>query len=310
MKSGSMTLVFSSLCFASAACSQPLPDIRIMDTEVFPESISAGADGTIYTGSIKGNVYRAAPGADQAHAWIRHNEDNGILTILGILADDVHNTLWLCSVPNAFGPERSEGISALKAFDLESGELKGSYDFPPPASACNDVTIAPDGSAFASDTPNGRIFRLEPQANALALFGSDPELVGIDGIAFSEDGTLYANNVRSQKIYRIESTRDGNMGNIVTLDVSHELGGPDGMRLVSGNRFIQAESTTGRLSIVDIEGNIARMTVLRDDLLSSPGATVVNSTVYVIESNIGYLFNPDLRGQEIPPFMLYAISLP
>jgi WD40 repeat protein len=309
MKSGSTLLIVSAL-LVSTTRAQTVPDIRIMDTEVFPESISAGADGTIYSGSVKGNVYRAAPGADQAHAWIRHGPENGILTILGVLADDAHQTLWLCSVPNAFGPERSEGVSALKAFDLATGNLQASYDFPAPASACNDITVAQDGTVYASDTPNGRIFRVAPGTEDMTLYGQDPELVGIDGIAFSQDGTLYANNIRSQKIYRIESGPDGNMGNINTLEVSHALGGPDGMRLISGNRFIQAESSIGRLSIVEIEGDKAVMTILKDDLLSSPGATVVGNTAYVIESNIAYLFNPDLRGQEPPPFMLYAIPLP
>jgi sugar lactone lactonase YvrE len=309
MKSGCITLLVSTI-FTSTAGAQLLPDIRIMDTDVFPESISAGADGTIYAGSVKGNVYRAAPGAGQAHAWIRHSAENGILTILGVLADDAHQTLWLCSVPNAFGPERSDGVSALKAFDLATGSLKASYNFPAPASACNDVTVAGDGTAYASDTPNGRIFSVAPGASTMTLVGEDPELVGIDGIVMGGDGTLYANNVRSQKIYRIGINPEGRMNTITALEVSHALGGPDGMRLVRGNRFLQAESSIGRLSIVDINGDKATMTILRDDLLSSPGATVVGNTAYVIESNIAYLFNPDLRGQEPPPFMLYAVPLP
>ncbi|MDT8399856.1 MAG: hypothetical protein RQ899_14715 [Pseudomonadales bacterium] len=308
MKHVSITLLAT---LSLLACAQtPLPDIRIMDTQVFPESITSTADGTVYAGSVKGYVYKAAPGSAEAQAWIRHSEDNGILSILGVLADDSSATLWLCSVPNFFGPERSQGLSALKAFDLHTGAMKGSYDFPPPASVCNDISIAPDGTAFASDTSNGRIFTLAPGAAALTLYGEDATLVGIDGLAFSADGTLYVNNVRSNQLIRVESGSDGRMGRLTPLQLSHELGGPDGMRLLDGRRFIQAEGTIGRLSIVDIDGDRAALTVLRDDLVSSPGVTVVGNTAYVIESNIGYLLDPALRGQEPPAFILYAVPLP
>lgn len=298
------------LCSACAPAADPLPDIRIMDTEVFPESITSMQDGTVFVGSVKGNVYRAEPGSSEAHAWIRHSAGNGILTILGVLADEPGNTLWLCSAPNFFGPERSEGVSALIAFDLHTAAHKGTYALPPPASVCNDITIAPDGTAYVSDTSNGRIFTLAPDATELQLYGEDAALVGVDGLAFSGDGTLYVNNVRTHEIIRVEPGSTGRMGELTSLQLSHELGGPDGMRLIEGNRFIQAEGTIGRLGILEIEGDNATLQVLRDDLVSTPGATVVGNTVYVIESNIGYLLDPALRGQQPEAFMLYAVPLP
>jgi len=307
------TIFCASVLLASAVAStqtRAAADIQIMDTEVFPESITSATDGTIYIGSVKGNVYRAAPGADQAHPWIRHSAANGILTILGVLADDARNTLWLCSVPNFFGPERSEGLTALKSFDLTSGELTGSWDFPAPGGVCNDITLAADGTAYASDTSNGRIFTLAPGAASLVEFGADPSLVGIDGLAFSADGTLYVNNVRTQEIIRVAVNANGGMGALTSLKLSHELGGPDGMRLIDGNRFIQAEGTIGRVGILEINGDSAQLTVLRDDLISSPGATVAGNTAFVLESNIGHLLNPELKDKEIPPFMVYAVPLP
>src|SRR5688572_27712382 len=138
-----LAIATSGLCavlFTAAACAQRVPgDVRIDDTAVFPESITSTSDGTLYTGSVKGNVYRAEPSSNTATAWIRHSPENGILTILGVLADETSDTLWLCSAPNFFGPERSEGVTALMAFDLTSGAQKGRYDFPAPAGVCNDI---------------------------------------------------------------------------------------------------------------------------------------------------------------------------
>jgi len=297
---------------ALAACAQAqttLPDIRIMDTQVFPESLSAASDGSIYIGSVAGNVYKAQPGAAEAHAWIRHSPENGILAILGVLVDETSNTLWLCSAPNFFGPERSQGVSSVMAFDLASGAQKGNYPFPG-GGTCNDLTVAQDGAVLATDTPGGRILALDPGASELRVVGQSDLLRGIDGIAFSADWTLYANNVQTQKIYRIALNADNTMGALSDLQLSHELGGPDGMRLIDGSRFIQAEGTIGRLSVVTIEGDSATMTVIDDALESSPGATIVGTTAYVLESNIQYLLNPDLRGQEPPAFMVLARPLP
>jgi sugar lactone lactonase YvrE len=300
-----------SVLLCTSACAQRVPgDVRIDDTAVFPESITSTADGTLYVGSVKGNVYRAAPDSSIASAWIRHSPENGILTILGVLADTASNTLWLCSAPNFFGPERSEGVTSLMAFDLGSGEQKSWYEFPAPGGVCNDITIAADGTAFASDTGNGRIFTLAPGASDLTLFGSDPSLVGIDGLAFSGDGVLIVNNVRSNQLIRVDRNADGRMGKLTTLVLSTELGGPDGLRLISGNRFIQAEGTVGRVHLADIEGDKATITVLDDSLVSSPGVTVVGNTAYALESNIQYLLDPKLKGQEPEAFMVKAIALP
>ena len=280
-------------------------DIRIDDTQVFPESITSMADGTVLAGSVKGIVYRTDPGGLIARPWIRHSPENGILTILGVLADEKANTLWLCSAPNFFGPERSEGTTSLMAFDLDTARQTGNYYFPG-GGTCNDMTVGADGSVFATDTANGRILVLEPGSEELRVFGQSPVLQGIDGIAFSEDWTLYANNVQSQEIYRVGFGPNGRMGELTTLNLSHALGGPDGMRLIEGNRFIQAEGTIGRLSVVTITDNDAVLDILSSDLVSAPGATVVGDTAYVIESNIQYLFNPALQGQEPDAFMLYA----
>ncbi len=141
----------------------------------------------------------------------------------------------------------------------------------PRGGACNDIAVGADGSVFAADTPGGRILILEPGRDELRVFGQAAVLGGIDGIAFSEDWTLYANNVQTNQIFRVGFDESGGMGELSTLNLSHALGGPDGMRLIEGNRFIQAESGIGRLSVITIEGNDVVLDILADDLASSPG---------------------------------------
>jgi sugar lactone lactonase YvrE len=201
------------------------------------------------------------------------------------------------------------GVSALMAFDLETGTQKGAWPFPAPAGACNDITIARDGSAFATDTPNGRIFLLRPGAKTLELFAEDPRLKGIDGIVFGGDGTLYLNIVSKGQLMRVNRGPDGAFKDLTELTLSQPVAGPDGFRLIAGNRFLLAEGNSGKIDEVAITGDSAAITVLKEGLTSPPGVTRVGHTAYAIEGKILYLIDPKLKGQDPNPFMVRAIPL-
>ena len=292
----------------SAACAAT--DIRVDDTAVYPESLSAAADGSVYIGSMKGIVFRAAPRASLAEPFIRPTAQNGILSLLGVLVDDRSRTLWLCSAPGSLRTPPVTGVTALMAFDLKTGARKGAWPFPAPGGACNDITIAKDGSAYATDTPNGRIFVLRPHAKALELFAADDRLKGVDGIVFGGDGTLYVNIISRGALVRVDRNAAGAMTGLTDLMLSQPLAGPDGFRLISGNRFLLAEGGGGRIDEVAITGDRADVRVLKEGLVSPTGVTRVGAAAYGLEGKIGYLINPKLKGQDPGPFMAHAIPLP
>ena len=293
---------------ATAASAAPRSDIRIDGAHIFPESMSSTADGTVYVGSIWGVVYRAKPGAAMAEPWA---QPEGVLSILGVLADPAHGTLWICSTPNNFRNPPVAGTSAVMALDLKTGkQQKGAWPFPAPASACNDITIAKDGTAYVTDTPNGRIFTVKRGAKALELFAQDDRLKGIDGIVFSGDGTLYANIVTKGQLVRIDRGPDGKFSDVTVLKLSQPVAGPDGFRLISGHRFLLAEGNSGKVDEATIDGDDATIKVLQEGLVSPPGVTAVGKTAYAIEGKIGYLIDPKLKGQEPGPFFVRAIPLP
>ncbi|HEY5409130.1 MAG TPA: hypothetical protein VIJ94_00260 [Caulobacteraceae bacterium] len=295
---------------AAASAWAAAHDVRIDDVAVYPESLSAAPDGSLYIGSIKGIVFRARPHATMAEAWIQPTAANGILSLLGILADGPRNTLWVCSSPNSFRTPPAVGVSALMAFDLKTGAQKGAWPLPAPASACNDITIAKDGSVYASDTPNGRIFVLKPHAKTLELYAQDARLKGIDGIVFSGDGTLYLNIVSKGQLMRVERGPGGKFAGLTELKLSQPVAGPDGFRLIAGKRFLLAEGNSGRIDEVTIKGDDAAIKVLKEGLVSPPGVTLVGRTAYGMEGKITYLFDPKLKGQSPEPFVVRAIPLP
>src|SRR6202795_1548492 len=102
----------ASLISALGSPSRPR-DIAFDDTRVFPESLGASRDGTLYIGSWKGIVYRARQGEALATPWIKPRSENGLLTILGVLPDDRAGWVWVCSVPAPARDPPAPGISAL-----------------------------------------------------------------------------------------------------------------------------------------------------------------------------------------------------
>ena len=93
-----------------------------------------------------------------------------------MLADDKSNTLFVCSVDTSgFRTCSSTGDTptALKLFDLKTGEPKGSLPTPGKGPLCNDITVASDGSAYVSDSFGAQILRLKPGATESEIQAHD-----------------------------------------------------------------------------------------------------------------------------------------
>jgi sugar lactone lactonase YvrE len=286
-------------------------DILIDGKGVHPESVTSSKDGSLYTGSVPGIIYRAGPKDSTAVPFITPDAANGLRSTYGVLADDTQGRLWVCSVapfgaPRGAGPQQP---SEVVAFELATGKLIGRWPFPG-GGTCNDIAIGADGAAYATDTPGGRILKLARSGNALEVVAADDRLKGIDGIAFAADGRLYINNVQKQEMWRVELRTGGAPAVLTKLNVDMPMAGPDGLRSIGGNRFLQAEGTSGRITLLTITGDNVTTVVLREGLQSSPGVTLIGNTAYAVEGKINYLFDAKLRGQDPGPFKAIAIPLP
>lgn len=311
MKAASwIALALSAGCATAGAADTGRGDILINGTGVHPESVTSSADGSLFTGSVPGIIYRAGPNDTTAEPFITPNAENGLRSTYGVLADDAQGRLWVCSVA-PFGAPRGapQQPSEVVAFELKTGKLIGRWPFPG-GGTCNDIAIGADGAAYATDTPGGRILKLPKGGNALEVVAADDRLRGIDGIAFDADWRMYINNVQKQEMWRVELQSGGAPAVLTKLDVDVTMAGPDGLRPIGGNRFLQAEGTSGRITLLTIDGNAVKTVVLREGLQSSPGVTLVGNTAYAVEGKINYLFDPQLRGQDPGPFKAIAIPLP
>ena len=283
-------------------------DIVFTAREVFPESISADRAGNIYAGSADGVIYRAMAGARVAKAWILPDERNRMRSVFGVLADDDRGLLLACANPDFANPSPG-ATAALVMFSLADGTLSARFDLPAGPAICNDISLAPDGAIYLTETLGGRIFVLREGANELALFAAGEELAGVDGIAFAADGTLYINNVRQNLLQRVERDGEGAFRGLTALTLSRPLAGPDGLRLVAGHTFVQAESAGDAATLVTVTGDLAEIASLAS--LDSPAAVTHHAgTGYAAEGKIRYRVQPELRGQDPGVFTIRAFALP
>ena len=283
-----MTLNRTLLALITVAALSPLvraqgrTEVTINDTGVQAENLTSSQDGSVYFGSTaKGTIYRAAPGASQAEAWIQASTA-GLTNVLGVLADDKSNTLWVCqNNTGGRGGAPVVGQTALRSFDLKTGAAKGTYPFPSNGGVCNDMAIAGDGTVYATESFANRVHRLRPGATALDVWVTDQRFAGIDGIAILGDGAVYVNTFFGGELFRIPVSADGGAGTIVKIETSMPLSRPDGLRTVGPRTLIQAEGQ-GRFTELTIDGNRANVRVVKDGLSGATGVTLVGDTALVL----------------------------
>lgn len=261
---------------------QDRKEVTINDTGTQAENLTSGQDGSLYFGSTaKGTIYRAAPGASQAEPWIQASAA-GLTNVLGALADDKTNTLWVCqNNTGGRGGAPVVGQTALRSFDLKTGAAKGTFPFASNGGVCNDIAVASNGTVYATESFNNRIYRLRPGSTALDDWITDPKLAAVDGIALLADGAVYVNTFFSGELFRIPVNADGGAGPLAKIETSMPLSRPDGLRTVGPQTLIQAEGQ-GRVAELTIKRDRAEVRVVQEELKGATGVTIVGSTAFVL----------------------------
>lgn len=281
--------VLCCLCMVSPVAAQ-ISVITPNKAGANPENITMAPGGALILGSSSPFIYRASPGSAIAEPFIDTSAD-GNARFLGVLADAPTNTLWACQ---AFPmPNTTRSASALRGFDLTTGRSKFRWNLPGDTATCNDITIAADHTAYFTDTPNGRIYRLASGAQTPELWLEDRALLGVDGITLL-NGTIYVTNVFSNNLYRIPIDAAGKAGAPEDLWLSQSVKGPDAIRAADGKLFL-AENRSGKVDLVIVQGDKALITTIKDGF---EGSTAV-------EPYAGMLWVGEARGNRAT-----AIPLP
>lgn len=292
----------------SGYAAQPVTEIVLPGTRVFPESITSLADGTLIVGSLgHGNVMRIAPGGTTAEEWIKPGT-GGLNQVLGVYADEKGKTLWVCSN----NLENKGEATAAMAFDLKTGMSKGTYPLPGDGTLCNDIAVGSDGTTYVTDTRQGSVLMLKPGGKSLEIAAKDPLLAGADGLAFGEKTILYVNSVTAGKLVRLDLGPDGKAKSVTELKLPRPLERPDGMRAIGKNRLLLAENS-GKMSIVTFEAadpQTAVVKTIKEGLESTPAVTATKGMAWIVEGKLNYRNDPAFKDKDPGQFKMYAVPLP
>ena len=112
--------------------------------------------------------------------------------------------------------------------------------------------------------------------------------MGVDGIAFGADGTLYVNTYSEAKLFRVDIA-NGKPA-ISRVEPSQPLGLTDALRPLGGDFFLLIEGI-GKLDRVTFEGNEATIETLKEGLDGPTGVTPLANTAWVAEGQLKHLFD-------------------
>jgi sugar lactone lactonase YvrE len=312
-----VVLIFG-LAFSVRATTPQLDSIPIPGTKAFPESITSKSDGTLYVGRLgDGGIVRIKPHTHENAIFVQPGA-LGSRSILGVFADEASNTLWACSNDlSALGApaKGSDTGSALKAFDLRTGNGKRSVSLPGTHAFCNDITVDAKGSIYVTDSANPTILKLSPGATTFEVFAQDSAFsapqsggAGLDGIAFGGDGNLYVTTYTAGEVLRVE-VKDGRAGRVTKLSGIHHVQFPDALRALGNNSFLLIEGS-GRLDRVVIRGDAFAVTPIHDGFVTPTSVTRIGTTAWVSDGQLAFFFDPTKKNLSPSlPFRIYAVPL-
>lgn len=250
--------------------------VTFTGTGIFPESITSLDDGTLYIGSATRAIYRAAPGASEAHPWIEL-EATAPRSTFGVLAHAPSKTMFVCT--GTVGQfDGTPPRSTLYQLDIEKGTTRSRHPLPNHKSICNDIAVAPNGAIFVTDTGNAQVLRLANDTLSVwspaGPFGDRSSV--LDGIAVLGNRVL-VNTLKTNRLIAIEINQDGSAGAVSDIGLDQPLNSPDGMRAVSETTLIIGENRRpGRVVTVTVDGNRGALRELATDL--PDGSVAVTKT--------------------------------
>ncbi|MCP3142383.1 SMP-30/gluconolactonase/LRE family protein [Pyxidicoccus xibeiensis] len=331
MKASRVGILGSALwvlaCGGVFGCSEdeaPVPsrdgvtELILPGDDFYPEGIAAGADDTLYVGSLmNGRIVRVRPGSARAEDFVA---PRAIVTgVVGLLVQEEKQYLWLCS--NVFGtPDAPE----LIAVSLSTGQAVHRHVFPAQQGAgsgfCNELALDTAGNLYATDSFLGRIIRVpaarvdtdnsaEVWIQADALYGPQGQF-GLNGLAFDGASSLYAVKTADGKLFRIPITAGGAAGAVQEVPLDRPLVGPDGLKHSASAGLVVVEQYGTAVSRIALgaDGRGA-VTKLQEGLKDPTSVELAEGSAWVSESQLSHLTSPTPPPLELP-FRVRRVSLP
>ncbi|GAA4242014.1 SMP-30/gluconolactonase/LRE family protein [Actinomadura meridiana] len=258
---------------------------------VYPEGIAADPrGGALYAGSYQdGTVYRMRPGHRVAEVFLPAGTDDRH-TVNGLKVDRA-GRLWV-----------TDSTTGVSVYDTRSRRLLAQFDVPgEDARFVNDLAVAPDGTAYITDSARSVVYRVTPRDLARARGGRAtlvPRFDLDDIVDPHKTGDFTLNGIVADPTGRFLITTDSHGADLYRLDTI--TGAAQKVALHGGDarNADGLELQHGRLWIVhNIDNAISRWRVARDGtwarrerILSDPSLQIPTTlvrrsgTLYVVRS--------------------------
>ena len=275
-----------------------------LEDNFFPEGITISKNGDIFVGSLKENkIVKFKNKKNKPETFVSPNS-NGIMSVIGILADDRNKILWACSSNPGVTNYPSDNPVSLKAFDLETGEPFQSFNFPN-GGFCNDLTLDSNGNIYVTDSFNPRILRLNKSKSRLETWFENEAFSGkgfnLNGITFVNNN-IYTVKMNSGELFKIEVADNGKPINFKKIDLPRPLNAPDGIKAIDKDNLLVVENRTegtwkGSLTNINLSNTVTLKT-LKDNLDTPTTVAIKGNTAWVLQAQFSHLFGDE---KDIPP---------
>jgi sugar lactone lactonase YvrE len=215
--------------------------------------------------------------------------------VLGLFVDTAHEQLYAVSTNGFLDEGQKQRRNAVVRYDLKNCLLVNRYNAPD-ANQLNDLTIAADGTIYATDSANGTLLRKKPGEKTFTPFVSKAALPGANGITLGEDGKLYV------AISTGIATIDRSTGTPTRLSQPDTVvtGGCDGLYWHKGDLVgIQNVTNPGRvirIALADQGTRISGVTVLQShhhpEFTEPTTGVITGDALYVIANSYVGHFQP------------------
>ncbi|CAG1002286.1 hypothetical protein BURK2_03130 [Burkholderiales bacterium] len=235
---------------------------RLTGKSLVPEGIAYDPKTRrLFVGSIHRRKIVTLDARGRQEDWSR--AEDRLDGILGLCVDVPRRLLWAVSTNGSDDEAEKARRNALIAWDIKTRRVVHRVELPQ-AQHLNDLTIAVDGTVYASDSFGSTIWVLSPgAANAVAL-GKPGELRGANGLALGPKGELYV--AISTGIARVEIA-SGAWQRLAQPD-EWVTGGIDGLYYHRGALIgVQNGPNPGRVLRLELSADGRSMTAL--DVLQS-----------------------------------------
>jgi sugar lactone lactonase YvrE len=186
----------------------------VNEGDLMPEGIAYSATThKLYLGSHRKIMSVAEDGGYEQFV---PTASGGLADVLGIRVDDQRGELW--AVSNAIGERKADMVLGLFRFRLADGKLIKAYAIDSAdKEMLNDVAVTKDGSAYATATNSGALYRVDTASDNVEKFLPDKSLPDPNGIVATEDGkslfiagwySVSKVELRKKQVYMLDKPRN------------------------------------------------------------------------------------------------------